>query len=351
MSWIFSPISTFAQHAAEWQQLNTDSAATPLLDTAFVLPLVAEYNCGKELVARYVRNGKTLAMAVVQQDRTGAWSTFQPSQAPLGMWIQDPALDATMLAAQLLRRLPGFPLVLGITQCDPMLAPRPLPGAAFRTLDYIDTARITIAGEFDDYWLSRGKNLRNNLKKQRAKLLRDGITPRMEVASSPDEVAAGIADYGRLESAGWKADVGTAIHPDNDQGRFYLAMLTNFCEKGQGRILRYFFGDTLVAMNLCIEGEGALIILKTTYDESYGTQFSPAMLLCEDLCKELFAERRFERLEFYGRVKEWHRRWTDEVRTMYHVNQYRWPALLQLHTLLQQRAAAHEAAPAAVPEQ
>jgi hypothetical protein len=28
---------------------------------------------------------------------------------------------------------------------------------------------------------------------------------------------------------------------------------------------------------------------------------------------------------------EWHLRWTDEVRTMYHVNYYRWPGLRRLH--------------------
>jgi CelD/BcsL family acetyltransferase involved in cellulose biosynthesis len=351
MTWILSPATGFAAHAAKWQQLNTGSSATPLLDVDFVAPLLAEYGDGKELLARYERDGQTLAMAIVHRHRAGAWATFQPSQAPIGMWIQRPGLDATALAEQLLRVLPGFPLVFGVTQCDPMLAPRPLDAGALHTLDYIDTARITIAGSFDDYWSTRGKNLRTNMKKQRAKLLKEGIEPRMEASRAPEDVAAGVADYGRLESAGWKAGHGTAIHPDNDQGRFYRSMLENFCRKGQGRILRYWFGERLVAMNLCIEGNGQLIILKTTYDESVGTQFSPAMLLCEDTCKELFAQQDFARLEFYGRVKEWHRRWTDEVRTMYHVNHYRWPALLQLRALMNNRAAAREPTPVAASEQ
>jgi hypothetical protein len=28
---------------------------------------------------------------------------------------------------------------------------------------------------------------------------------------------------------------------------------------------------------------------------------------------------------------EWHTRWTDEIRTMYHLNGYRWPWLGRLH--------------------
>jgi CelD/BcsL family acetyltransferase involved in cellulose biosynthesis len=351
MTWTLSPATTFAAHAAEWQQLNTGPAATPLLDADFVGPLLAEYGEGKEMLARYVRDGQTLAMAILYHNRAGAWNTFQASQSPLGAWVQRPELDTAELADKLLRALPGFPLVLSVTQRDPMLAPRPADGDSFHTLDYIDTARITIGDSFDDYWATRGKNLRTNMKKQRAKLLKDGIEARMEASRSPEDVAAGVADYGRLESAGWKAEGGTAIHPDNDQGRFYQAMLENFCRKGQGCILRYWFGERLVAMNPCIEGNGQLIILKTTYDESVGTQFSPAMLLCEDICKEMFAQQRFERLEFYGRVKEWHRRWTDEVRTMYHVNHYRWPALLQLRALLNKRAAAREPTPVAAPQQ
>ena len=351
MTWILSPATTFAAHAAEWQQLNTGASATPLLDADFVGPLLAEYANGKELLARYQRHGQTLAMAIVQRDRAGVWSTFQPSQAPLGMWIQRDDQDATALADRLLRALPGFPLIFGVTQQDPMLAPRPADGDALQVLDYIDTARITITGSYDDYWATRGKNLRTNMKKQRSKLLKDGIEPRMEASRAPEDVAAGVADYGRLESAGWKAEGGTAIHPDNDQGRFYQTMLANFCRKGQGRILRYWFGERLVAMNLCIEGNGQLIILKTTYDESVGSQFSPAMLLCEDTCKEMFEQRRFERLEFYGRVKDWHRRWTDEVRTMYHVNHYRWPALLHLRALLNKRTATHEPTPVETPQQ
>jgi CelD/BcsL family acetyltransferase involved in cellulose biosynthesis len=230
-----------------------------------------------------------------------------------------------------------------------MLAPRPADGGAVRTLDYIDTARITIRGTFEDYWATRGKNLRTNMKKQRSKLQKEGITPRMETVRAPEQVAEALADYGRLESAGWKAAGGTAIHPDNDQGRFYQAMLENFCRAGRGRILRYWFNERLVAVDLCIEGNGQLIILKTTYDESVSSQYSPAMLLCEEICQDLFSQQQFERLEFYGKVKEWHTRWTDEVRTMYHVNSYRWAALPQLRTLLHNRAAPAPAA-AALPQ-
>jgi len=74
-------------------------------------------------------------------------------------------------------------------------------------------------------------------------------------------------------------------------------------------------------------------VLKTAYDEALGRQFSPALLMREEACRSLFDAGDIERIEFYGRVMEWHLRWTGEVRTMYHLNAYRWPGLARLHAL------------------
>ena len=104
-------------------------------------------------------------------------------------------------------------------------------------------------------------------------------------------MAAAVADYGRLESAGWKAQGGTAIHPDNAQGRFYRAMLEGFCRRGAASVIRYWFDDKVVAMNLCIEGHGSLIVLKTTYDESVPSHYSPAFLMREETCQQMFDEK------------------------------------------------------------
>jgi hypothetical protein len=81
-------------------------------------------------------------------------------------------------------------------------------------------------------------------------------------------------------------------------------------------------------------------VLKTAYDESVPANLSPTLLMREEATRTLFEAGRFTRLEFYGRVMEWHTRWTEEVRTMYHVNYYRWPGLARLHALLDARTAA-----------
>ena len=343
MNWTLTAAHEFARHAEDWSRLHAALApheASSLLAAAFVAPLIDAFGRGDELLACLREHGEVRALAIVQPSRRGAWSTFQPPQAPVGLWMQDESLDTAAAARSLLGALPGFPLLLALTQMDPYLSPRPQDGPMIRSLDYIDTARVTLAGTFEDYWNARGKNLRANLKKQRARLEREGVTTRMVVDRSPAAMAQAVADYGRLETAGWKGSGGTAVSSENAQGRYYRAMLEGMAMQGAASVYRYYFGEQLVAMDLCVEDSDSIVVLKTAYDESVPSSLSPTLLMREEATRSLFEGGRFKRLEFYGRVMEWHTRWTEEVRTMYHVNYYRWPGLARLHSLLDARTEA-----------
>lgn len=342
MSWRIHPARDFTRHAADWEGLHARGPAISLLAFDFVAPLVEQFSRESDLLAVWRKDGTVGAMAIVRPTRRGAWATFQPAQAPLGLWLQQPGLDTEKLARSLLGALPGFPLIFALTQMDPMLMPRPADGPCTRTLDYIDTARVTLGGSFDDYWAGRGKNLRGNLKKQRARLEREGIATRLQVDRDPADMAQAVADYGRLESSGWKAGKGTAVSADNTQGRYYRAMLEALAQRNaasriSSSVYRYYFNEQLVAMDLCVEDADSIVVLKTSYDESVPSNWSPTLLMREEATRALFDAGRFARIEFYGRVMDWHLRWTDEVRTMYHVNYYRWPGLRRLHALLDAR--------------
>jgi hypothetical protein len=344
MNWHLSPARAFAHHADDWARLHASLGArhaSGLLAAEFVAPLIEHFGRGDELLACLRDPSNTVrAMAIVRPSRRGAWATFQPAQAPVGLWLQAPELDSAALARSLMKALPGYPLLLALTQMDPLLLARPPEDPCTRTLDYIDTARVTLAGGFEAYWNARGKNLRGNLKKQRARLEREGVAPRLVVDRLPAAMAAAVADYGRLETAGWKGREGTAVSAGNAQGRYYRAMLEGMAARGAASVYRYYFGEQLVAMDLCVEDGESIVVLKTAYDESVPANLSPTLLMREEACRSLFDGGRFLRLEFYGRVMEWHTRWTEEVRTMYHVNYYRWPGVGRLHALLDARAKA-----------
>jgi hypothetical protein len=305
----------------------------PFLHSRVILPLCEVFGDRNLKLALCERARVPLAMGILTRKGLAQWETFQPSQLPLGPWVMRPDEDLERLLSELAKSLPGMALAIGVTQQDPGCIRRPAESPRLHTLDYIRTAWVPIAGSFDDYWAKRGKNLRHNMKRQRARLEQDGVTTSLELLTRPEDVGPAIEDYGRLESAGWKAAGGTAIHPDNAQGRFYRNMLEAFCRAGEGRIYRYRFGERVVAVDLCVEGGGAIVILKTTYDESIKT-ISPTFLMRQEAFRRLFEERRVKRIEFFGKLMEWHTRWSDEVRTMYHINYYRWKFLPKIRRRL-----------------
>ena len=334
MNWRFHSIAEFAQFAPAWRELHgVCGQRGGLLEPDFVVPLIALFATGRELLAVRQGSGGVDCMAVLAKRRHGLWETLQPAQSPFGLWLHRPELSFARLLPELQSALPGFALGVAVTQQDPDVVPRPQDAVPLATLDYIRTARVAVDGSFEAYWSRRGKNLRQNVKRQKSALAKEGVRPHLDILLAPEDVAAAVRDYAVLESAGWKAAQDTAIRADNAQGRFYLEMLMNFARRGRARVYRYRFGERVVAVDLCIESDGELAVLKTTYDETIRS-VSPATLLRHDYFQALFGEGRVKRIEFYGRVMEWHTRWTDEVRTMYHVNCYRWPWLPRLRSLL-----------------
>jgi len=319
MTWRLYPISEFKKHSESWNEINNQGINTPLLSCDFVGPLLEYFSSSNDKLAIHGDCQNPNAMTILTKTKFGVWETLQPSQAPLGLWLQNKKIATASLLSQLRKTLPFPTLLIGVTQQDPDLLPRPEKSNGLSTLDYIQTARVTVNGSFDDYWSQRGKNLRQNLNRQRNRLEREGVQVTLKIITTADEIPQAIIDYGRLESAGWKNAGGTAIHIDNNQGKFYRDMLINFCDRQDALVFQYYYGDQLVATDLCIKDDLSLIILKTTYDETITTS-SPAMLMRQEAFEYIFNHRVAEKIEFYGKVMDWHTKWSGELRTMYHIN-------------------------------
>ncbi|MEC5397278.1 GNAT family N-acetyltransferase [Uliginosibacterium sp. H1] len=322
--WEFHAASAFPTLAGRWDALNQRAGNLPFQDSRFIGPLLKHFGDGKQLIALATDGADTVAGGILQPGGLGRWTSFQPSQMPLGPWLATASAwqDADLLPA-LARSLPGFCAQLGLTQLDPHILARPEDNANHDSLDYIQTAWVDIDSDFDTYWNARGKNLRTNMRKQRTKLETDGVQIGFQTLTATTDMEAALNEYGRLESAGWKAGAGTAVNADNAQGRFYTEMMQAFCADGRGKIWRLMFGDKVVAVDLCIEAGDTLVVLKTAYDPEFKA-VSPAFILRQDAFKELFDAGRIRRIEFYGRLMEWHTRWTENSRTLYHHNHYRW---------------------------
>lgn len=319
--WTILPATDFPKYKLQWDELNERSFNSILLSSLFIAPLLEVFTQGNEKLVIHGSPEAPTAMGIMAPTSFGVWETFQPSQAPLGCWLQAEATQAEALTKSLLKALPGVGFALGLTQQDPLLVSQPADSKSLQTLAYIQTAHVPVVGTFDEYWQKRGKNLRQNLRKQRNRLEREGVTTRLEKLTSPEAMKGAVTAYGQLESSGWKSEQNTAVDINNDQGQFYSKMLSGFAEQGKAVVYQYFYNDDLVATDLCIFDARMIVILKTTYDETIKIS-SPAMLMRQDAFEALFAEKPVERIEFYGKVMEWHTKWSEDIRTLFHATHY-----------------------------
>lgn len=324
MAWSFhQAVDAFPRFRDRWDQLNRSQHYHLLLDSCFVEALLRFY--GTEHTLLGVDNeASPQAMVVVDQSRLGFWNTFVPSQAPLAPILLNKSADPFAQCRRITAALPGYAVAFSVTNQDPIFSPFEGTAASgtVERVDYIRTARLAITGSFAEYWKSLSKNLTHNLSRQQRRLAEQGVQLELVEYRKPGDMSQCVARYGSIESAGWKAQGSTAISPDNRQGAFYSYLMEQFCRKGEGVVFELRANGQVIGSDLCLERDGTLIILKTTYDESL-KGLSPGLLLHLKIFESLFAQKRISVVEFYGRVLDWHTKWTRDIRQMYHLNIYR----------------------------
>ncbi len=324
MSWIFEPAAeTFDHVRKDWDALNQSQHNHILLDSGFIAPLIRHFG-GQSVVIGIRQNAGRAGMALLVKNGHTRWETFQPSQAPLGLIVLNQRDEEAASLRELLNDLPGYPLQLGVQQQDPDYSAFPPIGHRLNVemVEYIQTARLLLEGDFEAFWESRSINLKHNLARQLRRLGEKGH--RLELLAHRDvaSVAGCLREYGRLESQGWKAQEGTAVAEDNAQGRFYREVFETFCARKEGIIYQFLLDGKVIASDLCLTRNGMLVVLKTTYDESV-ERVSAALLMRREIVRQLYGEKRIRVIEFYGRVRDWHTKWTNHIRTMYHLNCFR----------------------------
>jgi len=343
MTWQIRRISDFPAFAQQWRDLNAAVADTPLLDPDFIIPLIEEFARGDEVLAIHGDPAEPVAMGLFRRRNWAFWQTFQPETAPIGLWLSRPSQPLDQLLRKLATALPGPCLAIKLSALDPEHILRPAQTATLSTGDHMETAYLSAAKEFTDYWAARSKKYRQTNRKCWKRLSQEGIKTRLELVTHPNEIDQAVNDFGLLESRGWKGRIGTAIHPDNAQGRVFRQILQNFAKRHEVQIYRIYYDARLVASDICLERNGQIIILKTTYDENERAT-SPAQRMRYQVFKEIFGRKETNRIDFYGKAIDWHRAITDEFRILYHVYSYRRPVGSVLRLKLnseRQRTASH----------
>lgn len=318
----------------DWDRLNAQLYEShPLFDSRFIEGLLRHFGSGDEHVLVLQDGGAIVGMTLLTPSRAGVWQSFLPSQLQVA-----PVLVADRHALSgIFDALPGFCWQIELLSQDPLFSP--LFGddqTGQSDLNLVQTRnaltmQVLLDGSFDEYWQSRSRKLRQNIKRYRSRMEREGLEPKTSVFTDPSDMAAALARYGDLESSGWKGANGTAIHIDNPQGAFYREMLEAFAATGQACVYEYYAGADLSASRLFLGGAGMLIAMKTTYMESL-SQFSPGRLLLQEVLSREFDRGDYAAIEFYTNATKDQLSWSSEQREICHFGLLRNRSIARLYT-------------------
>ena len=323
----------FRDYRDLWDTVNKTQGNHVLRDSLFVEALINSFADDDTLLA--ICDGPGLpTLGLFSPKRAGFWSTFQPSQAPIGFLLIGNHENLLEQIRGLFSAFPRYALTLSVLQQDPDFTKLDgdLTKFGAERLDHIMTSRIRIAGDFDEYWTSRGRFYSADLRRQCRRLAERGVQFELRVERRPDRMAECIAEYARLEESGWKSKEGTAVTQTNIQGQFYREVLERFGYQDEAVVYQLLFNGKIVASDLCLQRNGMLVILKIAYDESY-KGISPGKLLNQEMFRHLFTEGGAQVLEWYGRFHEWQEKLGAEPRMIFHVNLYRYPWIARLRRI------------------
>ena len=309
----------------QWDGLNARYFAShPLLSSPMARGLVT--HCASEAMcyAALRSEGSLQAMAVLSKLPGGRWTIFTPSQAPLSLLLIDPSLSAPYAVLKtLLSGLPAFGLSLDLPALDPSLLPAATPGAArVETISLGTTIQVAQTDGFEAYWNTRSRDLKQNIRRYFKRAAEAGMPCRLERVTEPEKIGAAVDRYGLLESEGWKGRDGTALHPQNVQGRLYRELLESFAQQGNAAAYELYAGDQFAASRLMISGPNMHVMLKTTYRESLRQQAVGRLLLYLTL-EDVLKVPQPRPVEFFTRANQDMLTWATGTRDLFSSTLYR----------------------------
>ncbi len=324
----------FETYRKEWDNLNANLYDShPLLNSDFIAPLVKYFADDHTHLAILSRGNSTQAMALLQKNNLIKWSSFLPSQlqiSPVLFKDKDQAIS-------LIKKLPFSVLMLDILAQDPLNSPfygeSSISNTNLSRMQHAITMNIAIQGSFESFWDSRSSKLRHNISRYLRRLRDNGLEFDLVINTGRTEINDSLNRYGELESLGWKAANGTAISPDNIQGKFYSDILNSFSLSENAEVYELFINKRLAASRLVIKNNMMLIMLKTTYDENL-KKYSVGRILLYLLIQNSFENKEIKYIEFYTNASKDQISWAGSTRSIEHVTVYRNNFIKIIHHIL-----------------
>ena len=324
-SWHAFPLSReLGEHAAAWNACNQRLFRGHLLfDSRFVGNMLKHFGQGGEQLLQRKNSAGDMEMCLLRPGAWGRWETFFPSQAQ----ISPVMVGSADSLGGMFDALSGMPMQIDFLGQDvpySRVVDALAPGR--QAISHATTISIGLSGTFEEYWSSRPKNLIKNIRRYRNRLEQGNCKVNLVQIEASDDMAAAVVRYGELEAHSWKSLQGTAVLPDNVQGRFYSDVLADFARTGNAIVYELWIDDRLAASRLVILDGQMFIILKTAYNKDMA-QFAPGRLLLHDVIADAYRRIPGGMLEFYTNATADQFDWATDSRTIVHQTVFRNGAL------------------------
>ncbi len=288
MSWQLHPVSEWGRFSASWTDLLAKAQGPAFLDADHMLHVLARCEGNKELLAVYKSGPRASAITVITPLGAGLWGNLQSPLLPVAPWLA-PNADVAELGHALLTSLPGMALGLRLGPLSGRMHPR-RPEQPYERIERLPGyGVIHLNGE--QAGPIGGDKAESRMLRKQDRLGREGIQSRLVCDQEIEALNRAMTDFAALSANGRSAAASVA-KPKDPTGDWEV-LLRACAARGQARAYRLYFGDRLVAMDLCLDNGDTLVLLATAYDEAFRSA-SPLTLLRQAQLQALLREGRFQ---------------------------------------------------------
>jgi CelD/BcsL family acetyltransferase involved in cellulose biosynthesis len=168
----------------------------------------------------------------------------------------------------------------------------------------------------DESWLEPERHLssrrRSDLRRARRRAEQQGDVRGEIISPTPPQVDSLLETAFAVEARSWKGGAGTALSNDPVRGGHLRRFASWASGAGILRICLLHIGEATAAMQIAVEHNSALWLLKIGFDPEFANCSPGNLLLAESI--RYAVNRKLSSLEFLGIVEPWTRVWTEHER-------------------------------------
>jgi GNAT acetyltransferase-like protein len=168
----------------------------------------------------------------------------------------------------------------------------------------------------DESWLEPERHLssrrRSDFRRARRRAEHQGEVRGEIISPTPRQVDSLLEAAFAVEARSWKGAAGTALSNDPVRGGHLRRFASWASGAGILRICMLHIGEATAAIQIAVEHNSALWLLKIGFDPEFANCSPGNLLLAESI--RYAVNRKLSSLEFLGTVEPWTRVWTDHER-------------------------------------